>query len=137
MRTVYGIPMVATSARRKRAERMGAKLAAYRKPSRSSSMARVAGRGERLRLTVIASSEAITAMYEIASSRKHQPSPKAAISTPPIDGPRMRLPLTIVELRAMALDRCARSSTISTTNDCRAGVSKALMIPWISCRTRM
>ena len=49
----------------------------------------------------------------------------------------IRLPFTIVELSAMALGRCARSSTISTTNDWRAGVSNALMIPWTTCSTRM
>ena len=48
----------------------------------------------------------MTAMYEMASIMKHQPSPNAAISTPPIDGPMMRLPFTIVELSAIAFGRC-------------------------------
>ena len=60
---------------------------------------------------------------------KHQPSPTAAMITPPIDGPMIRLPFTIDEFSAMAFGRSARSSTISTTNACRAGVSKALMMP--------
>ena len=53
---------------------------------------------------------------------------------PPIDGPMIRLAFTIDELSAMAFGRSARSSTISTTNDWRAGVSKALMIPCTTCR---
>ena len=71
----------------------------------------------------------MTAMYEIASIRKHQPSPTAAMISPPIDGPMIRLAFTIVELSAMALGRSAGSSTICTTNDWRAGVSNALMMP--------
>ena len=63
---------------------------------------------------------------------KHHPSPTAAMSTPAIDGPSRRAPLTIDELSAMALGRSSRSSTISTTNACRAGMSKALMSP---CKT--
>ena len=56
------------------------------------------------------------------------------MSTPAIDGPRSRAPLTIEELRAMALGRSARSSTISTTKACRAGMSNALITPCRSCR---
>ena len=52
------------------------------------------------------------------------------MSTPAIDGPSRRAPLTIDELSAMALGRSSRASTISTTNAWRAGVSKALMSPW-------
>ena len=40
-----------------------------------------------------------------ASIAKHQPSPTAAMSIPPIDGPMMRLPLTIDELSAIAFGR--------------------------------
>ena len=57
--------------------------------------------------------------------------------TPPMDGPMMRLPFTIDEFSAMAFGRSARSSTISTTNAWRAGVSKALMTPCTICRTRI
>ena len=53
--------------------------------------------------------------------------------TPPMLGPRMRLAFTIEELRAMALGRSARSSIISTTKDCRAGVSNELITPCTSC----
>ena len=34
----------------------------------------------------------------------------------------------------MALGTSARPSTIATTKACRAGVSKALIIPWSTCR---
>ena len=64
---------------------------------------------------------------------KHHPSPTSAISTPPIDGPSIRLRFTIMELSAIALGRSAGSSSISTTNAWRAGVSNALMTPWNSC----
>ncbi len=52
-------------------------------------------------------------------------------------GPSSRAALTIDELSAMALGRSSRSSTIWTTIDCRAGMSKALMRPWktLSART--
>ncbi len=73
----------------------------------------------------------------MASIMKHHPSPNAAINTPPIDGPMMRLPFTIDELSAMAFGKCCRSSTIWTTNDCRAGVSKALITPCATWRIRM
>jgi hypothetical protein len=46
-----------------------------------------------------------------------------------MDGPMMRLPLTIEELSAMAFGRSRRSPIISLTNACRAGVSNALMTP--------
>jgi len=49
----------------------------------------------------------------------------------------MRLAFTIDELRAIALGRSARSSTISTTKACRAGVSKALTTPWKALRRRI
>ena len=55
------------------------------------------------------------------------------MSTPPIDGPMIRLPLTIDEFSAIAFGRSARSSTISTTNAWRAGVSNALMTPCTTC----
>src|ERR1043165_4448972 len=55
------------------------------------------------------------------------------MSSPPIDGPMMRVPLTIDELRAIAFGRSRRSSTISLTNACRAGVSNELMTPCTTC----
>ena len=45
----------------------------------------------------------------------------------------MRVPLTIEEFSAMAFGRSRRSSTISLTNACRAGVSKELMMPCTTC----
>ena len=45
----------------------------------------------------------------------------------------MRDALNIVEFSAIALGRSAGSSTISTTNAWRAGVSNALITPWKSC----
>jgi hypothetical protein len=42
-------------------------------------------------------------------------------------GPTNRAPLTSVELSAIAFARSARSSTIWRTNDCRAGMSNALI----------
>ncbi len=95
----------------------------------------VCGRSRTARVSCIRSSDTITATYETASTAKHQPSPTAAMSTPAIDGPRMREALTIEELRAMAFGRSSRSSTISTTKACRAGVSKALISPCTSCST--
>ena len=68
---------------------------------------------------------------------KHQPSPTAAMTTPPMLGPMIRLAFTIDELRAMALGRSARSSTISTTNAWRPGVSKVLMMPCATWSTRI
>ncbi len=55
------------------------------------------------------------------------------MSTPAIEGPRSLAALTIDELRAMAFGKSRRSSTISTTNDWRAGMSIALMTPWRAC----
>ena len=68
-------------------------------------------------------------------SRKHQPSPTAATSRPAIAGPTTRAPLTIEELSAIALLRSSRP-TISTTNDWRAGMSKALTMPRQVARTK-
>ncbi len=55
----------------------------------------------------MASSDTITPTYDSASSAKHQPSPTAAMTIPPSDGPMMRLPLTIEELSAMAFGTIA------------------------------
>jgi hypothetical protein len=83
----------------------------------------------------MASSEAITGMYDTASSAKHQPSPTSAINPPATAGPTMRLPFTIDELSAMAFERSARSSSSVITNAWRAGVSKAPMTPCASWST--
>jgi hypothetical protein len=52
------------------------------------------------------------------------------MSAPAAAGPIRRAALTMDELSAIALGRSARSSTIWTTIDCRAGMSNALMSPW-------
>ena len=61
----------------------------------------------------------------------------AAISIPASDGPISRAMFTIDELMAMALPRSARSSTICTMNDCRPGMSKALMMPCMTLSARI
>ena len=62
-------------------------------------------------------------------TRKHIPSPAYATRRPAIAGPMSRDPLKSPEFSAMALPRSARSSTIWMTKDCRAGISKALIMP--------
>ena len=128
--TVYGVPamlMVATSSR---AERIGTECSTYFQPWCNSSSRCISAASCRTRgATRIARIEPITATYEMASMPKHQPSPKAAINRPPIDGPIIRVPLTIDEFSAMAFGRSRRSSTISLTNAWRAGVSNELMMP--------
>ncbi len=56
---------------------------------------------------------------------------------PAMVGPIMRAPLNMEELSAMALARSFLSSTISTMNDCRAGMSTALTRPWNILRAMM
>ena len=48
---------------------------------------------------------------------------------PASDGPINRAPLNMVEFRAIALPKSARSSTMSITNAWRVGMSKAFTIP--------
>ena len=76
---------------------------------------------------------ASTATYESALSQKQPPSPTVASSTPATAGPTMRAVLNAAELSAMALPRSS-FPTISTTNDCRAGRSNALMMPNTNAR---
>jgi hypothetical protein len=68
-------------------------------------------------------------------TRKHHPSPSAAIATPAIAGPSNAPPIASVELKATALARFSRP-TISTTKDCRVGPSTALMVPSNVASTR-
>ena len=72
-----------------------------------------------------------------ALRRKQTPSPKAATVRPARRGPMSLEPLTMIELRAIAL---ARSSfclpTMSMTKDWRAGMSKALIRPRKAARTK-
>jgi hypothetical protein len=62
------------------------------------------------------------------------PEPRRAIRPPAAAGPMMRAVLNDAELSPTAF---ARSSvpTISTTNDCRAGASKAVPVPNRNART--
>ena len=71
----------------------------------------------------------MTATYETASSDEAPAFADGGDEPPPTAGPIMRLPLTSDELSAIAFGRSRRSSTISITKDCRAGVSNALMTP--------
>ena len=68
--------------------------------------------------------------------RKHQPSPTAAMMHA---ADRRSDQAAAVDHRRVERDRVGQivgeSSTISTTNACRAGVSKALITPWSSCST--
>ena len=52
-------------------------------------------------------------------------------------GPISRAPLASDELRAMALPRSSRSSTICPTKICRRGASNALTRPWNTARARI
>jgi hypothetical protein len=70
----------------------------------------------------------MTARNDKPLMKKHQAVPTVTNSIPPSAGPMTRAPLNIIELRAMALGRSSRP-TISTTNDWRAGPSKALTRP--------
>ena len=65
--------------------------------------------------------------------KKQVPIPSHAISNPAAAGPSIRALLNIIELSAIAL---ARSSypTISTTNDCRPGMSNDPMVPLNAAR---
>ncbi len=94
---------------------------------------RVSTAARTVRVRRMARSDAMTARYEMASAPKHHPSPSVAMRMPPIDGPMMREALIIDEFSAMAFGRSSRSSTISTTNACRAGVSNELITPCTSC----
>ena len=52
-----------------------------------------------------------------------------AIMNPAMAGPIRRAPFTSDEFMAMALGRSSLWSTIRITKDCRAGISKELIIP--------
>ena len=67
---------------------------------------------------------------------KHQPGPKSAYASPPMDGPTTIAMLNIVEFSAMAFVSTGRS-TISRTKDWREGASKAFTTPRQKARTMM
>src|SRR6185437_2045577 len=60
---------------------------------------------------------------------KHQDRPRPAMIAPPMLGPTTRAMLNPLELSAIAPGRSSRP-TSSTTNDWRAGISKALITPF-------
>ena len=70
----------------------------------------------------------VSAFAKITQPVAVTPPPRAAMSTPASAGPTMRAALKLAELRPTALVRSA-GSTISDTNDCRAGASKAAPTP--------
>ncbi len=59
---------------------------------------------------------------------KAEATPYRSTRRPATAGPTMRAPLTMVELRAMAFGRSSLLA-ISTTNDCRVGMSRVLARP--------
>ena len=84
-------------------------------------------------------SDQIGAAYDTALSRMTHPvatapPPKAAMRTPARPGPTRRAALKLAELRPTALLR-STGSTISETNDWRAGASKAEAEPSRKART--
>src|SRR6478672_2541081 len=101
--TVYGIPRMLTRDSRVSDDLTGVNRDTYRNPVPSSCMTLVSRGTFAFRTTFISSNETMTAMYDTPSAKKHHPSPTAAITIPPMLGPRIRLTLTIDELRAMAL----------------------------------
>ena len=84
---------------------------------------RVARFGSRIRRSPV-----MTAMKLRPSSRKHMAMPTCAMRNPAIDGPMMRAQLKAELLSEIAFIKSSRL-VISITNDCRAGMSKAIVIP--------
>ncbi len=127
MRTMYGMPVRLRTASMTRSARTGRSRAANAKPCRIrvSMGARSGGWNGATR---IASSATMTAAKLTPLMRKHHPSPIVATRMPATAGPVIRAPLKSEELSPMALIRSSRP-TISTRNDCRAGMSNALTIP--------
>ena len=64
--------------------------------------------------------------------RKHIPSPNCAIKKPAIAGPTSLEVLTIIEFRATALERCSFCTSRSERIECRKGVSKATIMPFMT-----
>jgi len=64
----------------------------------------------------------------VALIAKTQPGPTTATARPAMAGPIRRAELNAAELSETALVR-SRRGTISPTNDCRAGMSKAVATP--------
>lgn len=100
----------------------------YRKPSVSSArMGRGRGRATNAG-SHMASSDPITATKLSAFSPKQAAAPRRSMAKPATAGPSNLLRLSMVELKATALATSCLSSTSSSTSDCRAGTSKALIM---------
>src|ERR1035441_5911647 len=97
-------------------------------PSRIWRRARMSGGEGWSSLGCIQSSASTTAMKLPALAAKHHPVPMVAMRIPPTAGPTARAALTSVEFRLTAL-RSWSGPTISSTNDCWAGLLKQLTIP--------
>ena len=78
----------------------------------------------------------MTGMKLRPSMRKHMAMPTFAMRKPAIDGPMMRAQLKAELLSEMAFIRSSRL-VISMTNDCRAGMSNAMVIPPRTASTMM
>jgi hypothetical protein len=72
-----------------------------------------------------------TAMYDSASTVKHQPNPTVLMRMPASVGPTMRAPVMSALLRLTAFPMSS-FGTISTTKLRRAGLSNAVVTPPIS-----
>ena len=103
---------------------------AYERPSRMPR--NIVGRARRASGNIsdgrIISRLASTARNETAFAAKHQPTPTAAITTPPSAGPTMRPRLNSVELSATAFGSSSRP-TIWNVMLCRAGASRTSAVP--------
>ncbi len=79
-------------------------------------------------MTFIRINPASTAMKLTPSIKKQSAIPTLAMRKPATAGPTMRAPLNIALFSEIAFMRSSRLA-ISTTNDCRAGMSKAMATP--------
>ena len=79
-------------------------------------------------------SPAMATTKEMPLRRKHHPMPTVAMSSPASAGPRIRVPMAMVELRLTALDTCS-PGTSSLTRVRRPGPSKVLATPRTVART--
>ena len=79
-------------------------------------------------LVRIRSSPAITARKLAALAAKHQPTPTAAMTSPPMPGPKIRDALNRLELRATAFES-SRRPTMRNVSACRAGPSRTMIVP--------
>ncbi len=98
-------------------------------PSRRPSRIEGGLRGRSNGATVIIMSVTIAATLLTPLTRKQVASLEAAMSTPAMVGPIMRPPFCIRALKAMAPGRSSRVGTISGVNDCRTGMSTAMITP--------